>query len=90
MRFWNNLDAVLVRPGAGRSVNVPVGPAARVELGFNQDEAVLVKEAQNLVFTFHDGGKLVLEGFYDHCLASGQSPALIFWDSTFWNAGYWG
>jgi len=34
-------NAALVRPGAGQSANVPIGPAARLELAFNQDEAVL-------------------------------------------------
>jgi len=82
--------AILVRPAAGQSENMLVGPAARLEVGFNQDEVVLVKEEQNLVFTFNDGGKLVLEGFYGHCPESGQPPTLVSWDSIFWNAGYWG
>ena len=81
-------NAVLARPGAGQSEYVTVGPAARLELIFKKDEAVLGKEEQNLVFIFDDGGKLVLEGFYDHCPENGQPPTLVFWHRN-WNAGYW-
>ena len=70
-------NITLVRPGTGQSVHVPIEPAARLELAFNQNEAVLSKEEQNLVFTFHDGATLTLEGFYNSFGDNAQPPTLI-------------
>jgi len=67
----------LVRPGAGQTAVHPVGPAARLELAFNQDEADVSKEGQDLVFTFADGGTLVLEDFYSNFGDKAQPPTLI-------------
>jgi len=70
-------NITLIRPGAGQSVTLQVGPDARLEFAFGQGEADLGKEGQNLVFTFPDGGKLVLEGFYDNFGDDAQPPVLI-------------
>ena len=67
----------VLRPSAGQSSIVPVGPDARLEFAFNQGEANLSKEGQHLVFTFNDGAKLTLEGFYDNFGEGAKPPTLI-------------
>ena len=46
------------------------------KLVFSQNEVVLGKEEQNLIFTFNDGSKLILEGFCDNFLDNAQPPVL--------------
>ena len=67
----------LTRPATGQGSVVPVGPDAKLEFAFDQGDANLGKDGQNLVFTFDDGGKLTLEGFYDNFGANAQPPTLI-------------
>jgi len=66
----------LVRPGAGQNAILSVGPAARLEFAFDRHDAVLSKDGQSLVFTFYDGGKLILEGFYDNFGGNAQPPTI--------------
>ena len=67
----------LLRPSAGQSVVVPVGPDAKLEFTFDQTAADLNKDGQNLEFTFADGSKLTLAGFYDHFGDNAQPPTLV-------------
>ncbi|MDR2696561.1 MAG: hypothetical protein LBC79_09320 [Deltaproteobacteria bacterium] len=68
---------ILTRPEAGQSSALPVGPDAKLEFAFDQTNANLGKEGQNLVFTFDDGAKLTLEGFYDNFGDNAQPPTMI-------------
>ena len=70
-------NITLTRPHAGQSITQPVGPDARLEFAFDQNDGVLAKEGQDLVLTFNDGGKLVLEGFYANFTDNAQPPTLI-------------
>ena len=57
----------LTQPGSGQTIVVPVDQAnMRMALGFMPDPNAVEKNGQNLEFTFEDGGKIVLEGYYDH------------------------
>ena len=67
----------LTRPDAGQTSTVPVGPDARLEFTFDQGDANLSKDGQNLVFTFNDGATLTLEGFYNNFGDNTQPPTLI-------------
>ncbi len=67
----------LTRPGAGQTVNVPIdADNMRLGLGFEPDPNAVEKNGQNLEFTFDDGGKLVLEGYYDH-FAGKTLPVMV-------------
>ena len=70
-------NTLLSRPATGQSLTLHVDPDARLEFTFNQAEADLAKEGQNLVLIFNDGAKLVLEGFYDNFGDNAQPPTLI-------------
>jgi len=67
----------LMRPVAGQDNVVPVGPDAKLEFAFDQGDANLSKDGQSLVFTFGDGGKLTLDGFYDNFGDNAKPPTLI-------------
>ncbi len=57
----------LVQPSAGEIVTVPINADnMMLGLGFAPDPNNVAKEGQNLVFSFEDGGKIVLQGYYDH------------------------
>ena len=71
----------LIRPSAGQSSTVSVGPNARLEFSFDQGNANLSKAGQNLVFTFDDGAILTLEGFYDNFGGKAQPPTLVVQDN---------
>jgi len=75
--------SILARPGVHQSAAYPVGPGARLELAFNQDEADLSREGQDLVFTFADGGTVILEDFYNNFGEAAQSPTLIVQGAAF-------
>ncbi|CAK7053264.1 MAG: hypothetical protein DELT_01099 [Desulfovibrio sp.] len=67
----------LVQPGSGQTVNVPIdADNMRLFLGFVPDPNAVVKNGQNLEFSFEDGGKIVLEGYYDH-FASKTLPVMV-------------
>jgi hypothetical protein len=67
----------LIRPSAGEHPVLSVGPDAKLEFAFNQGDADLSKDGQNLVFTFDDGATLTLEGFYDNFGEGAQPPTLV-------------
>ena len=67
----------LLHPPAGQRSVVPVGPDARLEFTFDQGDANLSKDGQNLVFTFNDGATLTLEGYYNNFGDKAQPPTLI-------------
>ena len=57
----------LAQPTSGQTVVVPVDAEnMRMSLEFAPDPGAVEKNGQNLEFTFEDGGKLVLEGYYNH------------------------
>lgn len=57
----------LSQPAAGQTVTIPVEQDnMRMALGFEPDPNAVAKNGQNLEFNFEDGGKLVLERYYDH------------------------
>ncbi len=49
----------------GQVITVPVTPGMELELGFDPgSEAQLSRDGDNLIFTFADGGRIVLADFY--------------------------
>lgn len=67
----------LSQPAAGQTVVVPVdADNMRMALGFEPDPNAVAKNGQNLEFSFEDGGKLVLEGYYDH-YANKTLPTMV-------------
>ncbi|MDR2695021.1 MAG: DUF5801 domain-containing protein, partial [Deltaproteobacteria bacterium] len=67
----------LVRPGAGETSSVSVGPDARLEFAFNQADATLSKDGKALVLTFDDGAVLRLQGFYNNFGENARPPILV-------------
>ena len=67
----------LIRPSTGQSSIIPIGPDAKLEFAFDQGDASLSKDGQNLVFSFDDGATLTLEGFYDNFGDGAQPPTLV-------------
>ncbi|MCL1985431.1 MAG: hypothetical protein FWG59_03185, partial [Betaproteobacteria bacterium] len=70
-------NAQLHRPAAGQSDVVPVGPDAKLEFTFDQTDANLGKDGQDLVLSFDDGATLRLQGFYDNFGEGAQPPTLV-------------
>ncbi len=67
----------LSQPGAGQTVTVPVDQEnMRMALGFTPDPNAVAKNGQDLEFTFDDGGKIVLQGYYDH-FAGKTLPVMV-------------
>ncbi|SHN73300.1 DUF5801 repeats-in-toxin domain-containing protein, partial [Desulfovibrio litoralis] len=48
----------------GQTVNIPVTSKMELQFGFEVGSGLYSHEGDNLVITFDDGGKIVLEGFY--------------------------
>jgi len=67
----------LTRPAPGQNAVQAVGTDARLEFAFDQADATLGKDGQNLVFTFNDGGTLTLDGFYNNFGDNAHPPTLI-------------
>lgn len=60
----------LEQPAAGATSTVRIDAAdMKLVLGFQPDPNAVEKNGQNLEFAFDDGGKIVLEGYYDHFTA---------------------
>lgn len=57
-------DIKLARPEAGRRVVMDNVADARIVLEFQPDEATLERSGDDLVFSFDDGGSVVLPAFY--------------------------
>ena len=71
------MSTQLNRPASGQTVTVPVdSDNMRLGLGFTPDPNAVEKNGQNLEFSFEDGGKIVLEGYYDH-FASKTLPIMV-------------
>lgn len=67
----------LERPTAGAIVTVRIdADAMKLILGFEPDPNAVVKNGRNLEFVFDDGGKVVLEGYYDH-FADKTLPVMV-------------
>ena len=56
----------VARPNAGQEARLSVGPDARLEFSFDPRVCTFSKDGRHLVLSFEDGGKLILEYFYDH------------------------
>ena len=57
----------LSQPTAGQTVTIPIdADNMRLSLGFAPDPNSVEKNGQNLEFTFEDGGRIVLDGYYSH------------------------
>ncbi len=57
-------DILLSRPEAGVQQVLTAAPDSRFVFEFPAAEALMERSGDNLVFTFEDGGSLVLENFY--------------------------
>ncbi|GHV53502.1 hypothetical protein FACS1894206_04310 [Deltaproteobacteria bacterium] len=67
----------LTQPAAGQTVTVPVDANdMKMALGFASDPNMVNMEGNNLTFSFDDGGKIVLEGYYDH-FADKTLPTMV-------------
>jgi len=67
----------VIRPEAGQTTTVRIdSDNMRLSLGFEPDPNAVAKNGQDLEFTFEDGGKVVLEGYYDH-FASKTLPVMV-------------
>mgnify|MGYP003624012063 CR=1 FL=1 len=55
------------KPASGATATVRSDAANRkLALGFEPDPNAVEKNGKNLEFDVEDGGKIVLEGYYDH------------------------
>ncbi|MCC8193914.1 MAG: hypothetical protein LIP28_04640, partial [Deltaproteobacteria bacterium] len=67
----------LAQPAAGQTVSIPVNQDnMRMALGFEPDPNAVAKNGQDLEFSFEDGGKIVLQGYYDH-FTSKTLPVMV-------------
>ena len=57
-------DLNLERPQQGQRVEIAAAADARIVLNFPTDQAMLERADDNLVFTFEDGGAIVINNFY--------------------------
>ncbi len=55
----------LARPGPGQSVSLAAGAETTLKLLFAPDAANTEASGKDLVFTFPDGGRIVVTGFFD-------------------------
>ena len=56
----------LVRPGARQEMRILVGPDTRLEFSFDPHICTFIRDGRNLVLSFEDAGRMILEAFYDH------------------------
>ncbi len=56
---------LLATPGPGQTVRVTAPPDGIFTLQFSPDAAALGSEGKDLIFTFPDGGQIVISGFFD-------------------------
>lgn len=72
----------LAKPEGDTTVTYPIASEnMKMELGFAPDPNNVHKEGQNLEFSFEDGGKIVLEGYYDH-FQNKTLPDVVLEDGT--------
>lgn len=72
----------LTKPADDTTVTYPVASEnMKMELGFTPDPNNVHKEGQNLEFSFEGGGKIVLEGYYDH-FQSKTLPDMVLEDGS--------
>lgn len=55
----------LLLPTAGQELHFDASPDSRFALGFPTDAATLDRSGDDLVFSFPDGGRIVLSGFFE-------------------------
>ena len=72
------LTQPLTAPGPNQTVTVQVQAGEQIPVAFNPADALVSLQGGNLVLTFADGGKIILEGF---ALAA-PNVAIIFPDGT--------
>ena len=58
-------DVKLVRPASSSAFTVKAGKEDTFVIEFDSGEASISKDGNALVFTFEDGGRIVLEDFYE-------------------------
>jgi hypothetical protein len=68
---------VLTAPEAGARVELHVDPAAVLQVEFDINSALATRAGNDLVFSFENGGKLILVDFID-IIATGKAPEGIF------------
>ncbi|MBP3730623.1 MAG: hypothetical protein J6I40_04035, partial [Mailhella sp.] len=57
-------DLHLARPVAGAIQNISSSPDTRFVFDFATDESTMSKSGEDLVFSFGDGSKVILQNFY--------------------------
>ena len=55
----------IFRPQAGQRVEITPTAEGRLALDFVPQDATIARQGEDLVFSFPDGGTVVLVGFYD-------------------------
>lgn len=60
----NSAETVLLAPVAGQDLRIDVVAGARYLLDFQTDTAALERSGEDLVFSFPDGARIVLAGFF--------------------------
>ncbi|WBF69200.1 Ig-like domain-containing protein [Desulfovibrio subterraneus] len=72
---------VLTAPEAGVNVELHIDPAAVLQVEFDINSAMATRAGNDLVFSFENGGKLILIDFID-IIANGQAPEFVLSDGT--------
>ncbi|WP_174406924.1 cadherin-like domain-containing protein, partial [Desulfovibrio subterraneus] len=72
---------VLTAPEAGVNVELHIDPAAVLQVEFDINSAMVTRAGNDLVFSFENGGKLILIDFID-IIANGQAPEFVLSDGT--------
>ncbi len=67
----------LIQPSPGTTVTIPIDAEnTLLGLGFAPDPNNVAQNGQDLEFSFEDGGKIVLQGYYDH-FTSKTLPVMV-------------
>ncbi|MBQ6669319.1 MAG: hypothetical protein IJM72_04600, partial [Deltaproteobacteria bacterium] len=75
-------DVKLVRPASSSAFTVKAGKEDTFALEFDSSEASISRDGNALVFTFEDGGKIVVEDFYE-VYNKDSLPTFVMGDSSF-------
>ena len=75
-------DVKLVRPASSSTFTVKAGKEDTFAIEFDSGEAAISKEGNALVFTFEDGGKIVIEDFYG-VYSKDSLPTFVMGDTSF-------
>lgn len=77
----------LQKPDAGHVTTLPVAREITLELEFTSGDATLSRADDALVFSFEDGGRIVLEGFYT-VVTKEALPVFIIDDEVIFGADF--